>query len=64
MAGKTTRVRVNRELAEEAMRALGVRSRSEAARVAVDLILKREQPGDLAHRVPARLIDQQAKPKK
>jgi hypothetical protein len=35
MAGKTTRVLVDRKLADEAMRVLGVKSRSEAARVAV-----------------------------
>ena len=35
MAGKTTRVLVNRRLADEAMCALGVKSRSEAARIAV-----------------------------
>jgi hypothetical protein len=35
MAGKTTRVPVNRKLADEAMRVLGVKSRSEAARISV-----------------------------
>ncbi len=39
MASKTTRVPVNRKLADEAMRVLGVRSRSEAARIAVKDLL-------------------------
>jgi Arc/MetJ family transcription regulator len=39
MAGKTTRVLVNRKLADEAMRVLGVKSRSEAARIAVKELL-------------------------
>lgn len=42
MAKKTARVRVSRELADEAMRALGVKSRSEAARIAVMRLLGRE----------------------
>ena len=44
MAGKTTSVRVSRELADEAKRVLGVKSRSEAARVAVMSLLGRKQP--------------------
>jgi phage-related minor tail protein len=39
MAEKTTRVLVNRKLADEAMRALGMKSRSEAARIAVKQLL-------------------------
>lgn len=39
MAEKTTRVLVNRKLADEAMRVLGVKSRSEAARIAVKQLL-------------------------
>ena len=39
MAEKTTRVLVNRRLADEAMRVLGVKSRSEAARIAVKQLL-------------------------
>ncbi|MGO8935200.1 MAG: hypothetical protein ACLPLZ_12360 [Terracidiphilus sp.] len=50
MAKKTARVRVSRELADEAMRALGVRSRSEAARIAVMIILGRDQRKELMGR--------------
>jgi len=39
MAGKTTRVLVNRKLADEAMGALGAKSRAEAARIAVKELL-------------------------
>jgi len=39
MTRKTTRVRVSRELADDAMRVLGVRSRTEAARIAVRSLL-------------------------
>lgn len=39
MAEKMTRVRVNRKLADEARRVLGVKSRTEAVRVAVRWIL-------------------------
>ena len=39
MAEKTTRVLVNRRLADAAMRVLGVKSRSEAARIAVKQLL-------------------------
>jgi hypothetical protein len=39
MAGKTTRVLVGRKLADEAMRALNAKSRSEAARIAVKQLL-------------------------
>ena len=39
MAEKTTRVLVDRKLADEAMRVLGVKSRSEAARIAVKQLL-------------------------
>ena len=41
--GKMTRVRVSRELADEAMRVLGVRSRTEAARVAVINLIGRDR---------------------
>lgn len=44
MAKKTARVRVSRELADEAMRVLGVKSRSEATRIAVMNILGRDLP--------------------
>jgi LmbE family N-acetylglucosaminyl deacetylase len=39
MAGKTTRVLVDRKLADEAMGALGAKSRAEAARIAVKQLL-------------------------
>jgi hypothetical protein len=39
VAGKTARVLVDRELADEAMRVLGAKSRSEAARIAVKELL-------------------------
>ena len=39
MAGKTARVLVDRKLADETMRVLGVKSRSEAARIAVKELL-------------------------
>lgn len=44
MTGKTTRVRISRELADEAMRSLGVKSRTEAVRVAVKGVFGRERP--------------------
>ncbi len=47
MAAKLTRVRVNRELADEAMRALGVRSGTEAVRVAVRWVLDLERSKEL-----------------
>ncbi len=37
--GKTTRVLIDRKLADEAIRALGAKSRSEAARIAVKQLL-------------------------
>lgn len=40
---KTARVRVSRELADEAMGALGVKSKSEPARIAVMSLLGRER---------------------
>jgi Arc/MetJ family transcription regulator len=64
MTGKTTRVRVNRELADEAMRALGVKSRSEAARVAVMSLLGKEQPNHLADQSAGKGRDRLAKAKK
>jgi Arc/MetJ family transcription regulator len=39
MVAKTTRMRVDRELAGKAMRALGAKSRTEAVRVAVEWIV-------------------------
>jgi Arc/MetJ family transcription regulator len=39
MTRKVTRVRVDRELADEAVRVLGVKSKTEAARVAVRSLL-------------------------
>jgi Arc/MetJ family transcription regulator len=39
VAGKTARVLVDRKLADETMRVLGVKSRSEAARIAVKELL-------------------------
>ena len=47
MAVKTTRVRVDRELADDAMRVLGVKSRTDAARVAVWWILGLDRPNEL-----------------
>jgi len=44
MAVKMTRVRVDRELADDAMRVLGVKSRTEAARFAVRWILGWDRP--------------------
>jgi hypothetical protein len=39
VAGKTTRVLVDRKLADETMRALGAKSRTEAARIAIKQLL-------------------------
>lgn len=61
MAKKTARVRVSRELADEAMRALGVKSRSEAARVAVMILLGREQPNHLVVQSAGKGGDRRAK---
>jgi hypothetical protein len=47
MTVKMTRVRVNRELADDAMRVLGVKSRTEAARVAVRWVLGLDRPNVL-----------------
>jgi len=63
MARKTTRVLVSRELADEAMRALGAKSRSEAARVAVLILLGREQPNHLAGQAARKDRDRRAKKK-
>jgi hypothetical protein len=63
MTGKTTRVRVNRELADEVMHALGVKSRSEAARVAIMSLLGREQPNHLTVQSAGKGRDRRAKKK-
>jgi Arc/MetJ family transcription regulator len=63
MTGKTTRVRVNRELADEAMRALGVKSRSEAARVAVMSLIGRAEPIHLAGQSAGKGRDRRAETK-
>ena len=47
MTVKMTRVRVDRELADDAMRVLGVKSRTEAARFAVRWILGLDRPNVL-----------------
>jgi Arc/MetJ family transcription regulator len=47
MTVKMTRVRVDRELADEAMHALGVKSRTEAARIAVRWVLGLNRPNVL-----------------
>jgi Arc/MetJ family transcription regulator len=44
MTVNMTRVRVNRKLADEAMRVLGVKSRTEAVRVAVRWVLGLDRP--------------------
>jgi hypothetical protein len=44
MTNKTTRVRVNRKLAEEGMSVLGVKSRAEAVRFAVRWIFGLSRP--------------------
>lgn len=47
MTVKMTRVRINRKLADEAMHTLGVKSRTEAAHVAVKWILGLNRPNEL-----------------
>jgi Arc/MetJ family transcription regulator len=47
MTVKMTRVRVDRELADDAMRVLGVKSRTEAVRFAVRWILGLDRPNML-----------------
>lgn len=64
MTRKTTRVRVSRELADKAMRALGAKSRSEAARLAVMTLLGREQPHRLANKSAGKARDRQVEKKK
>jgi Arc/MetJ family transcription regulator len=51
MAVKMTRVRVDRELANDAMRVLGVKSRTKAVRVAVRWVLGWDRPNVLTPHV-------------
>jgi Arc/MetJ family transcription regulator len=64
MTRKTTRVRVSRELADEVMRALGAKSRTEAARIAVTTILGWERHKRLAGRAAGESRVREAKAKK
>jgi Arc/MetJ family transcription regulator len=47
MTVKMSRVRVDQELADKAMHALGVKSRTEAVRIAVLWILDLDRPNEL-----------------